>query len=81
MGPHPGVKVQHFEILKLPIFAKTINFLYKHMHLKVVGTNGKDYFWQSFKVMGSKVKGHRHLVSTKTAIFSKTINFLYSICI
>ena len=120
-----GVKFQrHPQLLKLAIFSKTVDFLYRHMHVKVVGINltiaflavqrswgqrskligtsillnsqlfvklltfcigiyirksqgqMQGLFFESFKVMGSKVKGHPHLEILIGLIIQKTINFL-----
>ena len=53
-----GVKGQrHPKLLKLAIFFKTVNFLYRHMHLKVVGTDARNIFTQ---FPGHWVKGHQY---------------------
>ena len=62
------------QVLKLAIFSKTVDFLYRHMHLKVLGTDGRNIFVQ-FQGLG--VKGQWHPKVLKLAIFSTTVHFLY----
>ena len=47
------------KLLKLAIFSKTVNFLYRHMHLKVVRTDARNIFVQ---FQDHALKGQRSTV-------------------